>query len=80
VPWNPRFAERTFNRHGADILLQNEPDWITRPYVLFHHSAQAVPTEGCPAKSSSVRGVKMRTRHVFAGSFLRQERRSFRRN
>src|SRR5215469_9917397 len=32
--------------------------------------AQAVPTEGWPAKSSSTRGVKMRTRHVFAGSFF----------
>src|SRR5437588_9639144 len=36
----------------------------------FITSAQAVPTEGCPAKSSSARGVKMRTRHVFAGSFF----------
>src|SRR5215472_4939780 len=25
------------NRHGTGILLQNEPDWSTKPYVLFHH-------------------------------------------
>src|ERR1700722_17075928 len=36
----------------------------------FITSAQAVPTGGCPAKSSSSRGVKMRTRQVFAGSFF----------
>src|SRR5579864_8176366 len=40
------------------------------PACCFITSAQAVPTVGCPAKSSSARGVKMRTRHVFAGSFF----------
>src|SRR6202167_4720476 len=35
-------------RHGTDILLQNEPDWITKPYVLFHHKRTGCADRGMP--------------------------------
>src|SRR6202167_1190986 len=37
-------------RHGTDILLQNEPDWITKPYVLFHHKRTGCADRGMPRK------------------------------
>src|ERR1700731_4132458 len=38
------------NRHGTDILLQNEPDWITKPHVLFHHKRTGCADRGMPRK------------------------------
>src|ERR1700731_4183955 len=38
------------NRHGTDILLQNEPDWITKPHVLFHHERTGCANRGMPRK------------------------------
>src|ERR1700730_3264982 len=39
---------RDVNRHGTDILLQNEPDWITKPFVLFHHKRTGRADRGGP--------------------------------
>src|ERR1700730_6445359 len=36
------------DRHGTDILLQNEADWITKPYVLFHHKRTGCTDRGMP--------------------------------
>src|ERR1700694_4371160 len=36
------------DRHGTDILLQNEPDWITKPYVLFYHKRTGGADRGSP--------------------------------
>src|SRR6185295_7562173 len=36
------------NRHGTDVLLQSEPDWITRPYVLVHHKRTGCTDGGVP--------------------------------
>src|SRR5205085_11586907 len=36
------------NRHGADILLKNEPDRIAEPYVLFHHERTGCADRGMP--------------------------------
>src|SRR5207253_3186401 len=44
------------NRHGTDILLQNEPDWITWPYMLFHHERTGCADRGNP------RDVQLRPR------------------
>jgi hypothetical protein len=33
----PPVSPSDVNGHRTDILLQNEPDWITWPYTLFHH-------------------------------------------
>src|ERR1700720_2807534 len=38
------------DRHGTDILLQNEADWITEPYVLFHHKRTGCADRGMPRK------------------------------
>src|SRR5205823_5047686 len=38
------------NRHGTDILLQNEPHWITRPHVLLHHKRTGCADRGMPSK------------------------------
>src|ERR1700683_891182 len=38
------------HRNGTDILLQNEPDWITKPYVLFHHKRTGCADRGMPRK------------------------------
>src|SRR5262249_30735745 len=45
-----------FDRHGTDILLQNEADWITRPFVLFHHERTGCADRGMP------REVELRSR------------------
>src|SRR5438045_3168533 len=44
------------NRHGTDILLQNEPDWITKRYMLFHHQRTGGADRGSP------REVELRAR------------------
>src|SRR5216684_3810290 len=36
--------------HGTDILLKNEPDRITKPYVLFHHKRTGCADRGMPRK------------------------------
>src|SRR5439155_12758352 len=65
------------NRHGTDILLENEPDWITKPYVLFHHQRT-----GC-ADRRMPREVELRARCEDAHSTrvrrvgLRQDERRF---
>src|SRR5437016_7223907 len=46
----PPVSPSDVNRHGADILLQNEPDWITRPYMLFHHKRTGCADRGMPGK------------------------------
>src|SRR5207245_4106008 len=38
------------NRHGTGILLQNEPDWSTKPYVLFHHKGTGCADRGMSRK------------------------------
>src|SRR5437870_3642829 len=60
------------NRHGTDILFQNEPDWITKPYVLFHHERTGCADRGMP------REVELRPRcedaHAIGiGIVLRQD-------
>src|ERR1041385_3512579 len=45
-----------FDRHGTGILLENEPDWSTKPYVLFHHERT-----GC-ADRRMPREVELRSR------------------
>src|SRR6266852_3960163 len=44
------------NGHGTDILLQNEPDWITKPYMLFHQQRTGGADRGSP------REVELRAR------------------
>src|SRR4029077_12726919 len=41
---------RDINRHGTGILLQDEPDWSTKPYVLFHHKGTGCPDRGMSRK------------------------------
>src|SRR6202047_3605904 len=36
------------DRYGTDILLQNEADWITKPFVLFHHKRTGCADRGMP--------------------------------
>src|SRR5437016_10664852 len=36
------------DRHGTDILLQNEADWITKSFVLFHHKRTGCADRGMP--------------------------------
>src|SRR6202035_1139918 len=38
------------NCHGTHILLQNEADWITKPFVLFHHQRTGCANRGMPRK------------------------------
>src|SRR6202035_4788715 len=38
------------NCHGTHILLQNEADWITKPFVLFHHERTGCADRGMPRK------------------------------
>src|ERR1700719_5150925 len=38
------------DRHGTDILLQNEAEWITKAYVLFHHKRTGCADRGMPRK------------------------------
>src|SRR5262245_10235289 len=38
------------NRHGTGILLKDEPDWITKPYVLFHHKSTGCADRGVSRK------------------------------
>src|SRR5580704_14339420 len=65
------------DRHGTDILLQYEPDWITKPYVLFHHQRTGCADRGMPRK------VELRPRCEDAhptrarSIFLRQDERRF---
>src|SRR6267154_4533597 len=35
-------------RHRSDILLQNEADWFTKPFVLFHHKRTGCADRGMP--------------------------------
>src|SRR6202047_1411457 len=44
------------DRYGTDILLQNEADWITKPFVLFHHKRTGCADRGMP------RDVELRPR------------------
>src|SRR5271170_1350643 len=46
----PSISLSDVDRHGTDILLQNEPDWITKPYVLFHHRRTGCADRGMPRK------------------------------
>src|SRR6202162_2961780 len=46
----PAVSLSDVNGHGTDILLQNEPDWITRPCVLFHHKRTRCADRGMPRK------------------------------
>src|SRR6266436_3607985 len=60
------------DRHGSDILLQNEADWITKPFVLFHHERTGCADRGMP------REVELRPRcedaHAIGiGIVLRQD-------
>src|SRR4029077_9713407 len=36
------------DRHGTDVLLQNEADWITKPCMLFHHKRTGCADRGMP--------------------------------
>src|SRR6266403_5930823 len=36
------------DRHRSDILLQNEADWFTKPFVLFHHKRTGCADRGMP--------------------------------
>src|SRR5438067_13801610 len=73
VPWNPPFRRATSTVTGPTFSSKMSRIGSPGPTCCFITRAQAVPTEGCPATSSCVRGVKMRTRHVFAGSLLRED-------
>src|SRR5437868_11430577 len=55
VPWNP-VSPSDVNRHGTDILLQNEPDWITPPHMLLYHKRTGCADRGMP------RDVELRPR------------------
>src|SRR6202041_2559727 len=46
----PSISLRDVDRHGTYILLQNEPDWITKAYVLFHHKRTGCADRGMPRK------------------------------
>jgi len=53
----------------TDILLQNEPDWTlgrTCCFITTHRLCD----RGMPRKVELRPRLKMRTRHVFAGSFF----------
>ena len=51
------------SRRSSSISTGPTPVWSTmRPRATDRPTTQAVPTSGCPAKGSSRRGVKMRTR------------------
>src|SRR5215470_12481802 len=38
------------NRHGTGILLENEPNWSTKPCVLFHHKGTGCADRGMSRK------------------------------
>src|SRR4029077_19112333 len=50
VRWKAPFSVSDINRHGTGILLQNEPDWSTKPYVLFHHKGTGCADRGMSGK------------------------------
>jgi len=48
VPWKPSFSLSDRQPSRTDILLQNEPDWITKPSVVFHHKRTSCADRGMP--------------------------------
>src|SRR6201984_3780108 len=45
-----RVSVSDINRHGAGIVLQNEPYWSTKPYVLLHHKGTGRADRGMSRK------------------------------
>src|SRR2546429_2358617 len=44
----PRSTLFPYTTLFRSILLQNEPDWITKPYMLFHHQRTGGADRGSP--------------------------------